>query len=819
MSITEHPGKLKVLPDSSHTRKKNLSAYQDANTQKNATVSYAEAAAACRQKVNRISQDCRQANQKFVDKTFDIESDLMMWRYSQRVEDCLIPLGHCRQRDFDEVALRPFSVKRVDQIFDNPRFFTEEMTANAVHQGANGDCWLMAAIVALSHNKGLLDKICVAMDEKVGVYGFVFFRDGEWIHEIIDDKLYLAKQDFHESLTEQGNWASATDLEDPDERYRKAMQTGSIALSFARCRNDNETWLPLLEKAYAKAHGDYGSIDGGWVGEALEDLTGGVTSELFTADIFDRDEFWSKQLMNVNKEFLFGATQMGGRHGERKGIVEKHTYSIIQATELKEGLETFRLLKISCANVPWADRYLEDTWFRLRVTKAERVIIALCQASKIPPTQMILDDRYFRGLKGLYDFQLQFCIQQDGNAEFNKLNKTAYFMSRSVTTELDLEAGEYSIILKITATRGRFRTKPEKVVIQSFLSRPEKLRSVGERYDTAHAKGGFEQLEKEYKDRVQAERRAERRQKRKLEAKKAFEVRRWAGKQEKLKRLRAGRPGAESDEESDALVIRIERGKGKGRSKTTNRQASNDRECAHGKPTASSNQMRVIIERSQARSEKVKPENQLSTTTAKKTDVAPKQAQDESTARNSTSSKPREGNTTESDNKSSSSNEEARKQRLCAFLGVQLPSRSAVTSVRNTSGRPNAVSDQVTNTIETDPNPPVTTREEGTATHTPAGTARNLTLDDISDDGLSWSSDVDAPPDSGGSSESGSDTDYAPIRELLRPKRTAGDDSEPKDGGKVVEEEGDTWDPVCVFGLRVYSQGSQVEVDVVKKVL
>lgn len=115
MSITDHPGKLhKILLDSSLTRKKNLSAYQDANTQKNATVSYAEAAAACKGKVNRISQDCRQANQKFVDKAFDIENDLMLWRYSQRVEDCLIPLGHSRQRDFDEMALRPFSVKRVD---------------------------------------------------------------------------------------------------------------------------------------------------------------------------------------------------------------------------------------------------------------------------------------------------------------------------------------------------------------------------------------------------------------------------------------------------------------------------------------------------------------------------------------------------------------------------------------------------------------------------------------------------------------------------------------------------------------------------------
>jgi uncharacterized protein YecE (DUF72 family) len=33
---------------------------------------------------------------------------------------------------------------------------------------------------------------------------------------------------------------------------------------------------PLLEKAYAKFHGDYGSLNGGYTEEALEDLTGQV---------------------------------------------------------------------------------------------------------------------------------------------------------------------------------------------------------------------------------------------------------------------------------------------------------------------------------------------------------------------------------------------------------------------------------------------------------------------------------------------------------------------------------------------------------------
>jgi hypothetical protein len=31
---------------------------------------------------------------------------------------------------------------------------------------------------------------------------------------------------------------------------------------------------PLLEKAYAKFHGDYASLDGGYAFQALEDLTG-----------------------------------------------------------------------------------------------------------------------------------------------------------------------------------------------------------------------------------------------------------------------------------------------------------------------------------------------------------------------------------------------------------------------------------------------------------------------------------------------------------------------------------------------------------------
>ena len=55
-------------------------------------------------------------------------------------------------------------------------FFLEGATASDVRQGGNGDCWFMSALCALGGKQDLIDKTCVARDEKVGVYGFVFHR-------------------------------------------------------------------------------------------------------------------------------------------------------------------------------------------------------------------------------------------------------------------------------------------------------------------------------------------------------------------------------------------------------------------------------------------------------------------------------------------------------------------------------------------------------------------------------------------------------------------------------------------------------------------
>ena len=50
--------------------------------------------------------------------------------------------------------------------------------------------------------------------------------------------------------------------------------TSSTTLVFAGKSDDGELWAPFLEKAWAKANGNYQSIVGGWPSESMRFITG-----------------------------------------------------------------------------------------------------------------------------------------------------------------------------------------------------------------------------------------------------------------------------------------------------------------------------------------------------------------------------------------------------------------------------------------------------------------------------------------------------------------------------------------------------------------
>ena len=154
-----------------------------------------------------------------------------------------------------------------------------------------------------------------------------------------------------------------------EQKYLELFQTGSKALYFARCRDDNETWVPLIEKAFAKAHGGYDALSGGQTGEAIEDFTGGVTTEIYTTNILSKEKFWTEELSKVGKDFLFDGTDAMFRgwratlnaewedewdakirQTRKMGIVGRHAYAVLN---IYEG-HGERLVQV---RNPWVRRY------------------------------------------------------------------------------------------------------------------------------------------------------------------------------------------------------------------------------------------------------------------------------------------------------------------------------------------------------------------------------------------------------------------------------------------------------------------------------
>ena len=237
------------------------------------SASYDEAKTVCKAKIARIIKECRRKNQKYSDTEFNLDYQYECIDELSAIENSRSPSPsrHSTQSPTLRAVLRdPACAQRVGDIFENPQFFVEETTAKNINQGDGSTCWFIAALSTVRNCKlgqDLIRRVCVDRDEEVGVYGFLFFRDGEWTSVIVDDKLFLRVAEY-EGLgkIERNTWEDHRIRVEAVEDYRKMFQTNSRALVYGHSSHPDETWVPLLEKAFAKAHGDYQSITGGSFG-------------------------------------------------------------------------------------------------------------------------------------------------------------------------------------------------------------------------------------------------------------------------------------------------------------------------------------------------------------------------------------------------------------------------------------------------------------------------------------------------------------------------------------------------------------------------
>ena len=115
-------------------------------------------------------------------------------------------------------------------------------------QGQIGTCFLLGAIGAIvARNEKVLEKVIIKHSVDAGVYGVRFCLDGEWIYTVVDD--YFPVDEFDRLL-------------------------------YSQCNDENEVWLPIIEKAFCKLHTCYEMCDGGMASEAISSFFWGGGGKL-----------------------------------------------------------------------------------------------------------------------------------------------------------------------------------------------------------------------------------------------------------------------------------------------------------------------------------------------------------------------------------------------------------------------------------------------------------------------------------------------------------------------------------------------------------
>lgn len=396
--VSRNPGKvMSIFPHAFHPMLAAPLEESRSEAARNATESYEAAAQECRARVAQIVKHCNRTNTKFTDLDFDIngspdncQAGVSYWlgdatyansnsppsladlanaletvTSSRAFADVmsidvnslthLVKNAHLQSsRRADPNRFKPGygSIHRIDWIFDKPQFTIDGFSSSDVQQGALGDCWFLAGIATICSRKDLMERVCVASDPECGIYGFVFQRDGQWVSTVVDDYLFLKEKDFEDLAPELYDPTSAA-----RQTWRRLRQTGSDALLYANCAHPNETWLPLLEKGYAKIHGDYNALEEGLVGEAIEDLTGGISTLILTDSVLKRQSLW-EELTNPYGKFVF-ALSIFGLGSNQAGLGLNHAYSVLRATE--ETAENGDKIRLVMVRNPWGRRDISGT--------------------------------------------------------------------------------------------------------------------------------------------------------------------------------------------------------------------------------------------------------------------------------------------------------------------------------------------------------------------------------------------------------------------------------------------------------------------------
>ncbi|TNN06406.1 Calpain isoform 2 [Schistosoma japonicum] len=248
-------------------------------------------------------------------------------------EDSSFPANDTSIGNLPEV-LGKVEWKRPKDINSCAVFCARSFSRFDVDQGALGDCWFNAVLATITKYPSLMRNIIPSNQNLsganyLGAVKFNFWRFGQWVEVVIDDRLPVLK--------------------------------GTNKLVFMHSTDGTEFWSSLLEKAYAKLCGSYGHLTGGFQSEAMEDFTGGICQTIMLNSKYRPPNLLHMMKIYTKTCCILGADIGGEKNKKREelGLVGSHAYSLTGFGKVKYKGNEMHLVRL---RNPWGQHEWKGAW-------------------------------------------------------------------------------------------------------------------------------------------------------------------------------------------------------------------------------------------------------------------------------------------------------------------------------------------------------------------------------------------------------------------------------------------------------------------------
>ena len=261
-------------------------------------------------------------NEKFIDSYFPPNINSLL---SKNENDEFIDKKHGPKTEH-RIKTEEITWMRASDIFKNKKYSLFETYIDIINisQGSLGDCYFLASIFSLAKYPNLIYQLFKTKYlNKEGYFELIFYIDGKFQIVIVDDYLPIK------------------------------IKTKEIC--FSKSLN-NEIWICILEKAWAKINGGYTNIIKGWMHQVLQAFTG-FQSEIFKHKIFNSEILWNKIIEAKNNNFII--TCSTGKNVKEFDLVNKHAYSFIDCMEIISKGKKVKLVLIKCT---WKNKNWNGDW-------------------------------------------------------------------------------------------------------------------------------------------------------------------------------------------------------------------------------------------------------------------------------------------------------------------------------------------------------------------------------------------------------------------------------------------------------------------------